>query len=152
MKSITFLMCLLNLNAMAKTVPPEADVLVQPTSAITMTRPEEIPRRVIECQEEPAVADDGFLLYLAPTDFDEKIFSLTIERSLRIGRRSENYFVINKTPSQPVGSSALYKGSTIQLSIQGTTTPRPDNKNVGHFSRHFGSHQVERRDLLCTFN
>ncbi len=122
------------------------------STAVTPPLIDERPTKIIECHQEPIIADDGFALYLSPTDFDDKTFNLTIERSLLIGTRTETYMVVNKTKQQPVGAPALYEGSTIKLTIQGTTTPRPDNKKVGHFTRSFGSHQIESRELLCTYN
>jgi hypothetical protein len=109
---------------------------------------------IIKCQQEPVNPDDGFELYLAPVDCGGVdcgvgTYGLRIERSLLLGPVTELYTVIDKTKEQPIGAPALFEGNGIRLSIQGTTTPRPDNKKQGHFERFEGARQVEDRDLLC---
>lgn len=108
-------------------------------------------KKIASCTEISATGDENFHLYLSSSEFEENVLKLTIERTLIAGRTTENYLVTDKTKDQPVGGPALYEGSNIKLTIQGTTTPRPDGKLIGHFRRHIGEYQVETKDLLCSY-
>lgn len=109
-------------------------------------------RGFLECAEEVLIADDGFGLRLEGVVGEEKTYTMIIERSWLIGPITETHIVKDVTDPRSLGSPARYENETVKLSVQGTTTPRPDGKLVGEFVKYGPNGQVEVRKLLCSYN
>jgi hypothetical protein len=105
------------------------------------------------CEEEVLIADDGFRLRLEGIPGTANTFYLIVERSLFVGPVTETYIVTDKTNPKLLGSPARYENEEVKLSVQGTTTPRPDGKFVGSFvKKGVSGHFTENRKLLCSYN
>jgi hypothetical protein len=107
--------------------------------------------RILQCQEDVTVMDDGFSLFLEIIAERPNDFNLVIERSLLTGGETET-FVVHKAEQGPIGSPMLYENKIVKLSVQGTATPRPDGKLPGTFiKKNLSTGKTEVRKLLCNY-
>jgi hypothetical protein len=109
-------------------------------------------KKFLRCEEEFPVADDGFSLYVEEITGKSKEYNLVVERSLLMGPETESYVVENKTDPRLAGSPARYENEIVKLSVQGTTTPRPDGKLNGSFVKQGLHGNTEIRNLLCSYS
>lgn len=108
-------------------------------------------KKFLQCEEEFVVMDDGFSLYLEQIPGKSELFNLVVERSLLMGPETETHVVVDKTDPRRLGSPARYENETVQLSVQGSVTPRPDGKLPGSFIKKLASGNTEVRNLLCNY-